>query len=68
MYFQDLKHDAMKYAKDWREKAITVHFTFPVYYIGFNDTVHVQSGIAGQLGRKVLRAAGLIGDNEGLVP
>ena len=64
----DTSNDAMKYAPDWREKAMSVHFTFPDYYFTISNTVHVVTGMVGEVGRKVLRAAGVIGQNEGIVP
>ena len=68
LLLQDIFRSHTEDAIDWREKAISVHFTMPRYFFNMHNTVYEQQGVWGEMGRRILRAAGLLAQHKGLQP
>ena len=62
------RSDLIKNVTDWKKEVVTVHFPKPTPYVSFKECAYKLQGLAGELGRMILRAAGLLRHNEGLVP
>ena len=58
----------MNNVTDWKKEVVIVHFPSPTPYKSFEECVYKLQGLSGELARMILRTAGLLGHNEGLVP
>ena len=58
----------MRNVTDWKKRIVTVHFPRPNPYKSFEQCAFHLKGLAGELGRMILRAAGLLEAENGLVP